>query len=131
MTHVDLLADYHAHVASFADLKQPVKVAIDAANGMAGYTLPGILELIPAIEAETMFMEPDGTFPNHEANPLKEENLDPVRELIASTGARVGVCYDGDADRCCFVDETGVTVPADLITALLARDLLAQRGSEM
>ena len=89
---------------------------------------PGILKLIPEIEAESMFMEPDGTFPNHEANPLKEENLDPVRELIASTGARVGVSFDGDADRCCFVDEKGVTVPADLITALLARDLLAQRG---
>jgi len=128
MTEVELLSDYHAHVASFADLKEPVKVAVDAANGMAGYTLPGVLELIPAIQAETMFMEPDGTFPNHEANPLKEENLDPVRELIASTGARVGVSFDGDADRCCFVDETGVTVPADLITALLARDLLAQRG---
>ncbi|MCH2103293.1 MAG: phosphomannomutase/phosphoglucomutase [Planctomycetes bacterium] len=128
MTHLDLLADYHAHVASFADLKEPVKVAIDAANGMAGYTLPGILKLIPEIQAESMFMEPDGTFPNHEANPLKEENLDPVRGLIASTGARVGVSFDGDADRCCFVDEKGVTVPADLITALLARDLLAQRG---
>ena len=128
MSHLDLLDAYHVHVASFAELEEPVKVAIDAANGMAGYTLPGILELIPQIQAETMFMEPDGTFPNHEANPLKEENLDPVRGLIASSGARVGVSFDGDADRCCFVDEAGVTVPADLITALLARDLLSQRG---
>jgi phosphomannomutase len=84
--------------------------------------------LIPEIQAESIFMEPDGTFPNHEANPLKEENLDPVRELIAKTGAHVGVSFDGDADRCCFVDERGETVSADLITALLARDLIAQRG---
>lgn len=125
---LDLTAGYYAHVASFAKLDQPVKVAIDAANGMAGYTLPGILNLIPEIQAESIFMEPDGTFPNHEANPLKEENLDPVRELIAQTGARVGVSFDGDADRCCFVDELGQTVSADLITALLARDLIAQRG---
>ena len=126
--HLDLLLGYHLHVASFVDLDQSVKVAIDAANGMAGYTLPGILELAPQIHAETIFMEPDGTFPNHEANPLKEENLDPVRELVVSTGSRVGVSFDGDADRCCFVDEAGVTVPADLITALLARDILAQHG---
>jgi phosphomannomutase len=128
LEHLDLLGAYQVHVASFAELDLPVKVAIDAANGMAGHTLPGILELVPTIEAATIFMEPDGTFPNHEANPLKEENLDPVRELIASSGARVGVSFDGDADRCCFVDEAGVTVPADLITALLARDLLARRG---
>ncbi|MDE0892349.1 MAG: phosphomannomutase/phosphoglucomutase, partial [Planctomycetota bacterium] len=101
---IDLTADYFAHVATFAHLTEPVKVAIDAANGMAGYTLPGILKLIPEIQAEAIFMEPDGTFPNHEANPLKEENLDPVRELIAQTGAQVGVSFDGDADRCCFVD---------------------------
>ena len=126
---LDLNADYYAHVASFAKLSEPVKVAIDAANGMAGYTLPGILKLIPEIQADSIFMEPDGTFPNHEANPLKEENLDPVRELIAKTGAQVGVSFDGDADRCCFVDELGETVSADLITALLARDLIAQRGS--
>ena len=128
LTHLDLLAAYQVHVASFAELEVPVKVAIDAANGMAGHTLPGILELMPQVQAETMFMEPDGTFPNHEANPLKEENLDPVRGLIASSGARVGLSFDGDADRCCFVDEAGVTVPADLITALLARDLLAKGG---
>jgi phosphomannomutase len=93
---------------------------------MAGHTLPRILPLLEGIEAELLFMEPDGTFPNHEANPLKEENLDPVRELVRRTGADLGVSFDGDADRCCFVDETGATVPADLMTALLARDFLAQ-----
>jgi phosphomannomutase len=63
----------------------------------------------------------------HEANPLKEENLDFVRELVETSGARLGVSFDGDADRCCFVDETGRTVPADLMTALLAREILRER----
>ena len=117
---VDLLDEYADHVARFADVAQPIKIAIDAANGMAGHTLAKILERIPNIEAHTMLMEPDGTFPVHEANPLKEENLDQLRELVKSSGARVGVAFDGDADRCCFVDETGRTVGADLVTALLA-----------
>jgi phosphomannomutase len=71
-------------------------------------------------------MEPDGRFPNHEANPLKEENLDPVRELVKRTRAPIGVSFDGDADRCCFVDERGRTVGNDLVTALLARGILAR-----
>ena len=121
LEEIDLLADYASHVASFSSVASEVKIAIDAANGMAGYTLPSILEKLPMVKASTMLMEPDGTFPNHEANPLKEENLDYVRELIASSGARLGVSFDGYADRCCFVDETGVTIPADLMTALLAQ----------
>jgi phosphomannomutase len=129
LEQVHLLDAYADHVAAFADLDTPITIAIDAANGMAGYTLPSILERLPQIRAETMLMEPDGTFPVHEANPLKEENLEGVRELIARTGARLGVGFDGDADRCCFVDETGRTVPADLMCALLARDLLARKGA--
>lgn len=120
------LADYAQHVARFADLARPVELAIDAANGMAAYTLPSILERVPRARAECLFMELDGTFPNHEANPLKEENLVPVQELVRAQGAELGVSFDGDADRCCFVDESGRTVPADLMTALLARDLLAR-----
>ncbi len=122
---LDLLSAYADHVATFASLEGPVKVAIDAANGMAGYTLPGILERLPQVEAASMLMEPDGTFPVHEANPLKEENLDHVRKLVAESGAQLGLSFDGDADRCCFVDETGQTIPADLMTALLARSYLA------
>ena len=117
----DLLAAYADHVASFSKIGAPVSIAIDAANGMAGYTLPAILERLPDVRATTMLMEPDGSFPVHEANPLKEENLDYVRELVKKSGARLGVSFDGDADRCCFVDETGRTVPADLMTALLAQ----------
>lgn len=121
---LDLLAAYADHVASFCKMDRPVRIAIDAANGMAGYTLPAILERLPHVEAKTMLMEPDGTFPAHEANPIKEENLDPVRLLVRKSVAQLGVGFDGDADRCCFVDETGRTVSADLMTALLARQFL-------
>lgn len=121
---VDLLGDYADHVASFADLDGEVSVAIDAANGMAGHTLPAVLPRLAGVSATTMLLELDGTFPHHEANPLKEENLDPVRELVRSSGADLGVSFDGDADRCCFVDETGATVAADRMTALLALEYL-------
>jgi len=126
LEQIDLLAAYSAHVARFADVQKPLKVAIDASNGMAGYTLPPILERLPKLSVETLFMTPDGTFPNHEANPLKEHNLDPVRALVKKSQARFGVSFDGDADRCCFVDETGRTVPNDLMTALMARVQLAR-----
>lgn len=121
---LDLLADYAGHVAGFAHLERPVRIAIDGSNGMVGHTLGPVLELLPNVRAETLFTELDGTFPNHEANPLKEENLDPVRKLAQDTSAELGVCFDGDADRCCFVDEAGKTVSADLMTALLARRFL-------
>lgn len=124
---LDLLAAYADHVASFSTMDRSVRIAIDAANGMAGYTLPSILERLPLVEAKTMLMEPDGTFPAHEANPIKEENLDPVRLLVKKSVAQLGVGFDGDADRCCFVDEQGVTVSADLMTALLARQFLKAR----
>ncbi len=127
LEEVDLLSKYAEHVARFARLQRPIDIAIDAANGMAGYTLPAILGRLPLIRAHTLFMDPDGTFPNHEANPLKEENLDPVRELVKKTRAPIGVSFDGDADRCCFVDERGRTVGNDLVTALLARVILKQK----
>ena len=124
LEELDLNEAYAAHVASFSDMDGDVDLAIDAANGMAGHTLPGILPRLERLSTRTLFMEPDGTFPNHEANPLKEENLDDVRALVRSSGAAAGVGFDGDADRCCFVDETGETVTADLMTALLAREFL-------
>ncbi len=123
----ELLSDYAAHVARFAHLSRSVSIAIDVANGMEAYTLPSILERVPKIKAQTLFMQLDGTFPNHEANPLKEENLDPVRALVKKTQSELGVSYDGDADRCCFVDEEGRTVGNDLMTALLAREVLAKK----
>ena len=124
LEELDLLGAYADHVASFVDVDRPVKLAIDAANGMAGHTLPHILPRLGNVTVDTLFMEPDGTFPNHEANPIKEENLDDVRSLVREKGADLGVGFDGDGDRCCFVDESGQTVPADLMTALLAREFL-------
>lgn len=121
---IDLMPEYAKHVASFVDMENPVKMSIDAANGMAGHTLPHLLPLLPKLTVDSIFMEPDGTFPNHEANPIKEENLDDVRELVKEKGADLGVGFDGDADRCCFVDETGRTVSADLMTALLSAEFL-------
>jgi phosphomannomutase len=125
---IDLLADYATHVAGFAQIENPVKVAIDAANGMAGHTLPSILHHLPQVQAESILMEPDGNFPVHEANPLKTEILEWVGKLVREKGARVGVSFDGDADRCCFVDEQGTPIGADLMTALVARHKLAQDG---
>ncbi len=119
-TRREMLADYATHVARFAKLGRAISVAIDAANGMGGYTLPAVLERVTKIQAHTLYMEPDGTFPNHEANPLKEENLVDLKKLVKSAHTELGVSFDGDADRCCFVDEKGETAGADLITALLA-----------
>ena len=124
LIEIDVREAYTAHVESFAELGGEVTLAIDAANGMVGHILPRLLPKLPGVTAHSIFLEPDGTFPNHEANPLKEENLDPVRELVSQAAADLGVSFDGDADRCCFVDETGQTVSADLMTALLAREFL-------
>jgi len=120
LSEANLLDGYARHVAGFAAVARPIHVAIDAASGMAGHTLPPILRQLPSVRATTMLMEPDGRFPVHEANPLKEDVLDHVRKLVKSSGAEFGVSFDGDADRCCFVDDTGATVSADLMTALLA-----------
>jgi phosphomannomutase len=125
---VELLDAYADHVVDFARFTGPVKLAIDAGNGMAGHTLPSILARMPQLEATSILMEPDGSFPVHEANPLVVENLRWVADLVRENGSRLGVAFDGDADRCCFVDEHGEPVGADLMTALLARKMIAERG---
>lgn len=129
---VDILDNYADHVASFSPLPADapkIKVAIDVANGMAGNALRKVLERLPWIDAEVMLEDLDGTFPVHEANPLKEENLDGLRDLVKSSGARIGIAFDGDADRCCFVDEKGDTIGADLMTALLAPEFCDEPGT--
>lgn len=125
-TTVNILEEYADHVAKFAHVKRPIKIAVDIANGIVGHTLPSILKRTPNIAATTIFAEPDGSFPNHEANPLLEENLVYVQKLVRETGAEVGLAFDGDGDRCCFVDETGMTVSADLMTALMCRTFAAK-----
>jgi phosphomannomutase len=112
-------------VLSFIDVDtvKPLRVVIDAANGMAGVMLPPVLERLP-IEAIPYFFEPDGTFPNHEPNPLLPENREFIIERVRAEQADLGVAFDGDADRCFFVDDTGEFVPGDFVTALLAESIL-------
>jgi len=102
---------------------RPLRVVIDAANGMAGAMLPPVLDRLP-IEAVRCYFEPDGTFPNHEPNPLLPENREFIVRKTLDERAELGVAFDGDADRCFFVDDTGEFVPGDFVTALLAESLL-------
>jgi phosphomannomutase len=115
-------------VLSFIDpgAIRPLKVVIDAANGMAGAMLPPVLARLPQLDVVRCYFEPDGSFPNHEPNPLLPENRAFVVDKTRSEGADLGVAYDGDADRCFFVDDTGEFVPGDFVTALLARAMLAK-----
>ena len=104
-----------------------LKVVLDAANGMAGVYLPPVLERID-IDAVPCFLDPDGRFPHHEPNPLLEENREFIENAVIENGADVGIAWDGDADRCFFIDEKGGFVAGDFLTALLARHILGQVG---
>jgi phosphomannomutase len=121
----DVWPAYVERVLSFVDVAaiRALTVVIDAANGMAGVMLPPVLERLP-IDARTNFFEPDGTFPNHEPNPLLPENREFIVSKTLEEGADLGVAFDGDADRCFFVDDSGDFVPGDFITALLAESIL-------
>ncbi|MEC7726762.1 MAG: phosphomannomutase/phosphoglucomutase [Planctomycetota bacterium] len=121
---VDLMDDWCKHIAGFAKGIRPMKICVDYANGMGANESPKIFAQIPGLEIVPMYDELDGTFPNHEANPLKESNLDVLREAVKRHGATMGLSFDGDADRCAFVDEDGRTVLADLITVILSRGFL-------
>ncbi len=123
----DIWPAYVERVLSFVDgdAIKPLKVVIDAANGMAGTMLPPVLERLP-VEAVRFFFEPDGSFPNHEPNPLLPENREFIVRQTLEEGADLGVAFDGDADRCFFVDDTGEFVPGDFITALFAESVLAR-----
>jgi phosphomannomutase len=114
-------------VLSFVDTSaiKPLRVVVDAANGMAGTMLPPVLERLP-VEVVRCYFEPDGTFPNHEPNPLLPENREFVVRKTREEGADLGVAFDGDADRCFFVDDAGEFVPGDFVTALLAEAMLAR-----
>jgi phosphomannomutase len=113
---------------SFIDVSalRPLKVVIDAANGMAGAMLPRVLERLPLVQAVTCYFDPDGSFPNHEPNPLLPENREFIVRKTLEEGADLGIAFDGDADRCFFVDDTGEFVPGDFATALLAEAVLAK-----
>src|SRR3989440_380110 len=121
----DIWPPYVDRVLSFVDVStiKPLKVVIDAANGMAGAMLPPVLERLP-IEAVRCYFEPDGSFPNHEPNPLLPENREFIVRKTLEEGADLGVAFDGDGDRCFFVDDTGEFVPGDFVTALFAENVL-------
>jgi phosphomannomutase len=132
----DVLADYAAHLRSLVDLSgiRPLKVIVDAGNGMGGYTVPAVLgdQVLPALPLEIvpLYFELDGSFPNHEANPLDPANLVDLQEAIRAQGADIGVAFDGDADRCFVIDERGDPVSPSAITALVAvRELNKVPGS--
>jgi phosphomannomutase len=123
---VDIWPAYVDRVLSFVDedAVARLKVVVDAANGMAGVMLPPVLEHLPQIETVRYFFEPDGSFPNHEPNPLLPENRAFIVEQTTKEAADFGVAFDGDADRCFFVDDAGEFVPGDFVTALLAESIL-------
>jgi phosphomannomutase len=129
LTPKDIWPGFVEKVLSFVDVEaiKPLRVVIDAANGMAGVMLPPVLERLP-IDAVTCFFEPDGSFPNHEPNPLLPENREFIIGKTLEEQADLGVAYDGDADRCFFVDDTGDFVPGDFVTALLAESILRKEG---
>jgi phosphomannomutase len=121
----DVWPAYVDRVLSFIDpaAVAPLRLVVDAANGMAGTMLPPVLERLP-VETVRCFFEPDGSFPNHEPNPLLPENREFIVRKTLEERADFGVAFDGDADRCFFVDDTGEFVPGDFVTALLAEAVL-------
>jgi phosphomannomutase len=128
----DVWPSFVSKVLSFVDTDSigPLHVVVDAANGMAGVMLPPVLERLPQLDVVRCHFEPDGTFPNHEPNPLLPENREFIVAKVTEEGADVGVAYDGDADRCFFVDDKGEFVPGDFVTALLAKAVLAKHRGE-
>ncbi|MER7521122.1 phosphomannomutase/phosphoglucomutase [Streptomyces sp. NPDC126499] len=123
----DTLQDYAAHLTSLVDLTsiRPLKVVVDAGNGMGGHTVPTVFGGLP-LDVVPMYFELDGTFPNHEANPLDPKNIVDLQERVRAEGADLGIAFDGDADRCFVVDENGDPVSPSAITALVAARELAK-----
>ncbi|WP_433328834.1 phosphomannomutase/phosphoglucomutase [Spirillospora sp. CA-294931] len=129
----DLLKGYADHLKTLVDLSgiRRLKVVVDAGNGMGGHTVPPVFTGLP-IDLVPLFFELDGTFPNHEANPIEPENLRDLQAKVRETGADIGLAFDGDADRCFVVDERGEIVTPSAITALVAvRELAKHPGSSI
>jgi Phosphomannomutase len=123
----DMLADFAAHVRSFADLSvlRPLKIIADTANGMGGLVVPKVFEGLP-FDLEILFGELDGTFPNHPADPIQPENLISLQKRVLDTGADLGLAFDGDADRVFLVDNEGQPVSGSTTTAIVAKTMLAR-----
>jgi phosphomannomutase len=127
ITQRDLLSGYAGYLKDLVDLSgiRPLKVAVDAGNGMAGYTVPRVFGGLP-IETVPLYFELDGTFPHHEANPIDPANLADLQQAVVASGADIGLAFDGDADRCFVVDERGEIVSPSVLTALIAVAELAR-----
>jgi phosphomannomutase len=125
VSQMDVTKDYINHVLSFIDpsIIKPFNVVLDAGNGIAGLVAPKLFERLPC-KVKALCFEVDGTFPNHEANPLIEENRRDIVEQVKRDRADIGIAWDGDADRCFFIDGTGEFIAGDFITALLAEAFL-------
>ncbi|MBN6034518.1 phosphomannomutase/phosphoglucomutase [Amycolatopsis sp. 195334CR] len=131
VTERDVLADYAAHLRQLVDLSanRRLKVVVDAGNGMGGHTVPTVFDGLP-VDVIPMYFELDGSFPNHEANPLDPKNLVDLQAKVRETGADAGLAFDGDADRCFVVDERGEPVSPSAVTALVAvRELVKEPGA--
>ncbi|MBO0776513.1 MAG: phosphomannomutase/phosphoglucomutase, partial [Actinobacteria bacterium] len=131
VTRRDLLPGYASHLKTLVDLSgiRPLTAAVDAGNGMAGYTVPKVFEGLP-ITLIPLYFELDGTFPNHEANPIDPANLHDLQQAVRSGSADIGLAFDGDADRCFVVDERGEIVSPSVLTALIAeRELKREPGA--
>ncbi len=132
LTQADVVADYVTHVLSFVDLSiiKPYNVVLDGGSGMAGLVAPLLFAHLPTKKLTTLCFEIDGTFPNHEANPLIEENRRDITARVIAEKADIGIAWDGDADRCFFLDGQGEFVPGDFITALLAEAILIKHPGQ-
>src|SRR5215207_7548624 len=121
----DITDDYAEHCLSFIDTEglRPLKIVIDAGNGMAGKMVPPVFERLP-FDYVPMYFELDGSFPNHTPNPIEPENVEELQERVVAEGADFGVAFDGDADRCFIVDEKGTTISGDLAATLIAKNVL-------
>jgi phosphomannomutase len=128
---VDILSEYADHCRSFVerDRLRPLRVAVDAGNGMAGKTVPIVFEPLP-FEVEPLYFELDGTFPNHPANPIEPQNLDDLRRVVTEKGCDVGIAFDGDADRMFLVDDNAELISGSLTTALVAERILKKEPGE-
>jgi phosphomannomutase len=132
ITDRDVLADYGQFLRSLVDTSglRPLRVAVDAGNGMAGLTTPAVLGAIDSITLLPLYFELDGSFPNHEANPLDPANLVDLQAYVRDSGADIGLAFDGDADRCFVVDERGRPVSPSTVTSLVAaRELGREIGA--
>lgn len=131
ITQRDTLEDYAAHLRGLVDLTsiRPLKVVVDAGNGMGGHTVPTVFAGLP-LTLVPMYFELDGTFPNHEANPLDPANIVDLQKRVREEDADLGIAFDGDADRCFVVDENGGPISPSAITALVASRELAKHGGK-